>query len=463
MSFALTLSSLSDKERRRILRKFTVQPKATQYNPDPPKYRCFQADAEDDSLKLPLGAWKKYLDPREGFPNGEAEDFDSMNPKAKFKGKLLTAETDPMGRGRNQKDVVEQALSRLELEGSVFIACYTGFGKSATAVYLSLALGLKTMIICHLDIVRRQWPGEYDKFSGGNVKTQFLRGKCTLDPDADVYIVGIQKAANMSSDDFLTIGTVIIDEAHISTVTAFTKTLLKFQPRYLIGLSATPDRADGLHSLLSNYFGDENDFIVRREVKEFTVYKLQTPFKPEISYTTVRGRSVPDWNKIVNSIEENPKRQGLIADLACEHPDEKIIILCNRNSLSIGVYDILKERGESVELLIQSKKTYDQTARILVAGFKKGGVGLNDPKLTMAIIASDTQDVRQYEGRIRTTNNIIYHLVDYYKPFQNHWEVCEKWYSEKGAEIKILGTKHTFGQKKNSTQETSGRRRFLKR
>jgi len=70
--------------------------------------------------------------------------------------------------------------------------------------------------------------------------------------------------------------------------------------------------------------------------------------------------------------------------------------------------------------------------------------------------------VRQYEGRIRTTDNIIYHLVDYYKPFQSHWEECEQWYSEKGAEIKVLGTKHVFKGKKAEAKAAPARR-FLQR
>ena len=93
-----------------------------------------------------------------------------------------------------------------------------------------------------------------------------------LDPTADVYIVGIRKASMMKNEDFVNIGTVIIDEAHIATVTAFTQTLLKFQPRYLIGLSATPDRpSDGLHSIFNFYFGPTKDFIIRREKRIYCI------------------------------------------------------------------------------------------------------------------------------------------------------------------------------------------------
>ena len=305
-------------------------------------------------------------------------------------------------------------------------------------VYLSLKLRLKTMVLCHLEIVRKQWVEEYKKL-GDNVTIQYLEGqRCQLDPDADVYVAGIQKAGSMSVNDFASIGTVIIDETHLSTVTAFTKTLLNFQPRYLIGLSATPDRPDGLQSLLTKYFGETTDFIVRKEKKSFTVYKVQTKFKPEISYMIVRGQMVRDWNAIISSIEKNNDRWRLIIEIVKKHPEKKIIILCNRNVLSIGLYELLKKEKEDVELLIGSAKRYDRSKRVLVVGFKKGGVGLNDPNLTMAIIASDTKDVRQYEGRIRTTNNLIYHLVDDDRSFQRHWEECEKWYREKGAVIKVV-------------------------
>jgi hypothetical protein len=75
-----------------------------------------------------------------------------------------------------------------------------------------------------------------------------------------------------------------------------------------------------------------------------------------------------------------------------------------------------------------------------VAGEKKGGVGLDDPELTMLVLCSDTTDVRQYEGRLRTVNNLIYHVVDNYKPFEKHWDLCEEWYLERGAEIIIENT-----------------------
>lgn len=312
---------------------------------------------------------------------------------------------------------------------------------TSMSVYLSIKLKLKTVVLCHLDVVKKQWPDSYAEFSGDSVKVQYVKGNVKMDSTADVYIMGIKKCLNIDPDDLLTIGTVIIDEAHICTIAAFTQVLLRFRPRYLIGLSATYDRSDGLQSLLYPYFGTIENFIVRKEKKPFVVYKVQTDFEPELKYKKRQGVMCPDWNLVVNSIEKNPERWQLIVDIVLKHPNEKIIILCNRKILSQGIYDLLIKYNESVELYIDKTKNYNKKSRIVVTGFRKGGVGLDDKLLTMAIIASDTKDVRQYEGRVRVSNNIIYHIVDNYKSFQKHYKECEKWYIEKGATMKSVHAK----------------------
>lgn len=442
MAFTLQLSSLSVGERRDILKKFTISAKKTQYDPQPQKYRCFLADRKTDTLHLPYGSWRSYIDKSVGFPNGDSKDFPKMNRKAKFVKELYTPETDPSGRRRDQVPVIEEALEKLRGRGYVFMALYTGMGKTALAIYLSIALGLKTVILCHLAVVREQWPEEYKVFSGGSVKVQFVEGaNAVLDPNADVYVIGIIKASKMEEDDFITIGTVIVDESHITTVATFTKCLFKFHPRYLIGLSGTPDRKDGLQCALYPYFGPLKSFIVRKEVKSFTVYKYKTKYKPHIQFVQRQGKVVPDWNGeggIVDSIERNEERWAEIAKLCIDNPKEVIIVLCNRNVLSNGVYNLLVEAGEDVELLIGNKKKWRKDARITVAGFKKGGVGMNNPNLTMAIISSDTSDARQLSGRVRTNNNKIYHFVDDYKTFEKHYSQCEEFYLTSGATIEYI-------------------------
>lgn len=447
MSIILPLSDLSKIQLAEIRKDFTCKTLPTAYCLESIVYRCYLKDEANDALYIPMRYAKKYFNEKDGFPNGEASDFPSMNKKVQCKVVPLTKKTDPKKRNRDQDAVLSKALSDLKNHSTVFLGLYTGFGKTACAIYLSIQLGLKTVVLCHLDSVRDQWPGEWNTFSGGTIKVQVVKGsKCVLDPTADVYIIGVIKASLMSSDDFVNIGTVVVDEAHIASGAIYTKTLLKFHPRYLIGLSATFDK--GCVHLMEKYFGSPADFIIRKEIKDFKVIKVQTPFRPEVSYTTVYGKTVPDWNAITNSLEENPDRWNYIVDnIITRHPSEKMIILCNRNALVNGICDILESCDEPHAKYIGGTKSWDKSKRILVAGMKKGGVGLNDPDLTVAIIASGTQDVRQYEGRLRTVDCTVYHLVDNYSTCEKHWEPCKEWYLEKGATLEIMGEARTQKKK----------------
>ena len=65
----------------------------------------------------------------------------------------MTIETDPDKRGRDQDVIINLALKRLKNKGTVFISSYTGSGKSAMAIYLSITLKLKTIVICHLGVL----------------------------------------------------------------------------------------------------------------------------------------------------------------------------------------------------------------------------------------------------------------------------------------------------------------------
>lgn len=429
MAFALELSSLDNDTKKDIIRELSVKENKSRYSDKAKLYHVFNTNKSEDAVYLPLRQYSRYLDK---FPHNP-KDYSKMN--VKFIYDLYTKETDPTGRCRDQDIVVEESLAQLKKSHSVFISCFTGFGKSMTGVYLSCFLGYKTMIVVHLSPLKGQWKDEITKFTGGKAKIQILEGNKPLDPRADFYIVGVQKAAKFPRDDLLDIGTVIIDEAHICTVAAFTKSILKFQPMYVIGLSATPERADGLQKLLTKHFGPQKDFIKREEVKKFTVIKYKTNYCPEISYQQVNGENVLAWVKMLSNLATIKKRWVEIAEIAISEPKHKIILLCDRQDMATNIYEYLTEKGESAELLIGNKKTWDKTKRILIAGVKKGGVGLNDPSLTMLILAADMKNVKQCEGRIRTTDNIVYDVVDDFRTFENHWNLREKWYRKRGASI----------------------------
>ena len=453
MALCIDYSTL-DKEDKKILKnKLIVKPLKSQYNPNPVPKHCYdivsqetqetqetQKSQDSDCIYIPIHCWKDIC---KEFPYDKT-DFDSS--KMKFKVKLFTRESDPMKRGRDQDIVFKEAVSKLTNDHVCFIAAFTGFGKTCLGTCLASHFKLKSAIICHNDIIKEQWKESFEEFT--TAKVQIIKGNVKFDKNADVYIIGIQKATSIPRENLENIGTVIIDEAHICTETAFTSSLLRFTPMYLIGFSATPDRKDGLHKLLYNYFGPLKGFICRTETKNFTVVKYKTEYRPKINYRMVLGKMTLDWNLVMTSLAENVSRHREIVKIVKNHPNEKIIILSTLQVQTKGIYDLLVSEGESVEILIGNKRVWDKSKRVLVAGTKKGGVGLNDPNLTMLIMASSTKDVRQFEGRIRTTDNIVYDLVDDNKILEKHWNVREDWYVNRGATIVYEGA--TVSETSNS-------------
>lgn len=439
MAIRLLLDQLSDNNRSKIINEFRIKPTSSQYG-EPEPVNCFATSTKTNSIFLPMGRWKDFCST---FPTNEFTKVDLVSTK-----KMFTTATDPKGY-RDQDRVVGDALTKLKNDRAVFIACSPGFGKTSMAAYLACQLKVKVAVLCHIDTVNEQWVEEFSKFT--NAKVQRVKGK-KLDAKSNVYVMGVMKASKMTRDDFKDIGLVILDEAHIATITAFTVSLLKFTPAYLIGLSATPKRADGMHKLIHLYFGPESNFISREEKKEFEVYKVETPYKPKINYVFTYGRPTLDWVGLVNSLAYNEERQNYIVSLVLLHPERRILILSDRQKECESIYEKLTSRElvakESSVLLLTgattTKKKIDTTKyRVLVAGLKKAGVGFNDPSLTMLILATDMKDVVQREGRIRTNNNIIYDLVDDYSTLENHWKQRESWYQYRGATIKTINLRGT--------------------
>ena len=376
--------------------------------------------------------------------------------KMTFNGELYTIATDPKGY-RDQDVVVKNAIAVLQKDHAVFLELATGFGKTACSTYLTAHLKLKTLVLCHVSAVGHvQWPEEFRRFT--NAKVQVVKGQ-TLDPTADVYVMGVQKAANMPKEVFADIGLVIYDEAHIATPTACAKVLLNIHPKYLIGLSASPtDRDDHMHKMLYVYFGPRKGFIQRAEVKSFTVVKYKTSYVPDIGYQVFRGKTTLDWNRVINSLSDSVERQREIGDIAIRHPEHRIMILSNRINQCTGIHEYLLSKDIDSELLIGSRNMYRKDCRVLCTSIKKAGVGFNDPTLTMLILAADCKSVKQYEGRIRTVNNLIYDIVDDFRTFETHWRLREAWYIQRGATIKYEGED---GETLHGSTDTVERESFL--
>jgi hypothetical protein len=424
MSFTVSLNALRDQDREFIRANCTIEEKPNQYSKVGKTLYTYDVNSTEKICILPLSLWKNFY---EGFPiNSEYPPLTSK----KFKGTLIE------NKEKDQKKVIIKALDQLKQNHYCLLALRTGFGKSVVSIYLILKLGLKAVIICHYRSLHMQWLDYFNKFS--ELKVQVVLKSCKsiglLDPDADIYIMGAKKAALLNYSFFKDIGTVVVDEVESICTRTFSQSLHNFRPMYLIGCSATPDRRDGLHKMLYNYFGPRESFIFRAGVKAFKVIKCSTNFVPSVRYNY---QGTINWVHFISSLSDNELRQEYICKLAITEPykSQRMIIFVSRISEIKALYSKLKNKGESVDYISGEKKQWDNSARIFIGTYKKIGVGVSVEDRTVTMFAGDTKDIRQPEGRVRLENNTILDIVDKHPILFNHWRQRKNWYITRGATV----------------------------
>ena len=75
--------------------------------------------------------------------------------------------------------------------------------------------------------------------------------------------------AKKGRDFFKNIGCVIADEIHLLATKVLSRCFFYVYPRYLIGLSATPYRPDGMDDLLYSFFGKKYNI---SQIASITLY-----------------------------------------------------------------------------------------------------------------------------------------------------------------------------------------------
>lgn len=351
------------------------------------------------------------------------EEFPKMN--VPFKGTLRVS----------QQEVKAEAITILNKQGSVILSMYCGFGKTITSINIACTIGLRTLVVVNRVLLMNQWKNSILKFCP-TARVELVSPN-DRPVEADFYVVNAQNVCKLPSTFFNNVGAVLVDEAHLIMAETLARSLQFVYPRYLIGLTATPYRNDGLDVLLDVYFGTSK--VHRALWKKHTVYKVSTGFKPRVEKTS---QGTVNWGSLLDSQANDPDRNELILDIIINHPDRVFLVLVKRVSQGQYLVNRLREEDEDVTDLIGNKQKFDTNSRIVVATAQKAGVGFDHAKLDTLVLAADLENYFvQYLGRVFRTENsdpIIFDFVDDNRSCESHFKTRESVYKEHGGTIKLL-------------------------
>jgi superfamily II DNA or RNA helicase len=334
--------------------------------------------------------------------------------------------------------------------GGGILALPCGFGKTILGLYLCANyFRKKTLIIVHKEFLLNQWRERIRDFLP-SARIGIIQQN-TFDIANQDIVIGMLQTISMKDfplDAFDSFGLTIIDESHRIPCQVFSKALFKINSLYMLGLSATPNRKDGLTKVLKWFVGDilyqvktgiKHDVLV----EQYILNSENDAYNEEES--TFRGTA--NMSKMINNITEYRHRTNTMIELIARQVAEnlKILILSDRRGHLDTIHRLVTEQNIcDVGYYVGGMKAKDlkisEGKRLILGTYSMASEGMDIPDLDTLILGSPKTDIIQSVGRILRKKHEdkyakIIDLVDDFSIFTSQANKRKKYYKQKNYKI----------------------------
>lgn len=213
----------------------------------------------------------------------------------------------------------------------------TGSGKTTMALAVISERKQPTLIIVHSKELLNQWRDRIQQFLGipGKEIGQIGGGKFQIGKQVTVGIINsIYPVARDIRQHF---GMIVVDECHRCPSRTFSEAVSAFDSRFMLGLSATPYRRDGLSSLIGWHLGRTVKIAASELSCQDIIKKVQVRAR-HTAFTSWRDTR-NEYSTVLSELSANNRRNRLIIrDLS-------------REAENPGVCLVLSDRAEHLHEL----------------------------------------------------------------------------------------------------------------
>jgi len=300
-----------------------------------------------------------------------------------------------------------KSLQQMRENGETIALLYhaTGIGKTVTAASDAKAVDGRTLFLVNALKLADQAEQTFDDLWPEASRGQFTGSSKTTDTKIVFATVqSICKSLNQfPPDDF---DYIIIDECHHSTAQSYKKILGFFKPKFILGLTATPERTDG-NDLLELFQNIAHKMDLKAAVEKGELVPIRCfRIKTDIDLSTVRINGIKYYSQDLESKLFVPERNNLIADTYVNYVrKKKTVIFCASVDHADEMARLLKSKGIVAESINGSDRV-DVRNKIL-SNYESGDInvlcacdllneGWDSPKTEVLFMARPTMSKTIY-------------------------------------------------------------------
>jgi superfamily II DNA or RNA helicase len=313
----------------------------------------------------------------------------------------------------------ERAAKALLTHDTGILVAPPGAGKTVIATWLIAARGCSTLVLVHRRPLLDQWLTQLSMFLGLESKEIGRIGAGKRAPNGRLDVGMLQSLVHKGRvDDIVaSYGQVVIDECHHLPASSFERVLGEVKARYVVGLTATPQRRDGHHPITEMQLGPVRFAIDPRSRTEARPFAQQLIVR-ETNFRMPRGDAAPTIQKLYAALAADEKRNELILDDVIRSLEEgrSPILLTERKDHLHTLAGRLEKFARNLIVLqggmkaSERKRVTEQLEgipeseeRLVLATGRYVGEGFDDPRLDtlfLALPVSWKGTLIQYAGRL---------------------------------------------------------------